>query len=383
MTERKVDVAIIGGGMGGMVLAAALDRAGIDYHLYEQAPRLGVVGGHLTIDTAAIEVLARYGLAEAFHALASPLERIEVRKLDTGEVVTAFPFPDLGSMGVADPNRVGARVVHAFLRADFVQMIAARLPSDRMSIGHRLVSLDEENGRAVGRFENGESVSAKALIGADGVRSMARRMFDDAPATPAGINICRTTVPASLMPADMPCDRMRFWDGWAFGSKERHEAIHVLIAPVRGGEFVCIDMNVYGGDQFEDCDPFDIPAERIMARLPATVDPVIPSLVAGRVEPFAGHPLFDRRVASKWTSDHIAILGDAAHSMRPTLGQGACQAIHDAGALANAFAEHGVTATALAAYEAERADYVKSIVEVAMKTVVDPKEWKDKTQPAG
>lgn len=378
MSDRSVDVAIIGGGMGGMVLAAALDKAGIDYHLYEQAPKLGVIGGHLTIDTAAIEVLAQFDLAYPFEPLASPLERIEVRKLDTGEVITSFPFPDLGSMGVADPNRVGARVVHGFMRADFVQMVAARLPADRISIGRRLVSLVEEGDRAFGTFEDNTTVSAKVLIGADGVRSMARRMFDDAPASPAGINICRTTVPSSAMPADMPCDRMRFWDGWAFGSKEKHEAIHVLLAPVRGGDFVCIDMNVYGGDQFEDCDPFDIPVDRIMSRLPATVDPLIPALVAARVEPFAGHPLFDRRVANKWTSDHIAILGDAAHSMRPTLGQGACQAIHDAGAIARAFAAHGVTSAALKAYENERADYVKSIVEVAMKTVVDPKEWKDK-----
>lgn len=380
MSTQTTDVAIIGGGMGGLVLAAALDRAGIDYRIYEQAPRFGVIGGHLTIDTAAIEVLARYGLDQLFLDMASPMRTIEVRKLDTGDVVTEFPFPDLGSMGVADPNRHGARTVYGFLRADFVRTVAATLPQDRLFIGHRLSSIDERDGRAVASFDNGHVISAKLLIGADGVRSMARRMFDDAEARPAGINICRTTVPSELMPEDMPCDRMRFWDGWAFGSKERGEAVHVLIAPVRGGDFVCIDVNVYGGDQFEDCDPFDIPFERIAARFPETIDPVILKLIEGRIEPFAGHPLFDRRVANRWTSDTIAILGDAAHSMRPTLGQGACQAIHDADAIARAISKHGLGPAALGAYEAERSDYVKSIVEVALKTVVDPKEWKDRAE---
>lgn len=152
MTERMVDVAIVGGGMGGMVLGAALAHAGIDYQLYEQAPRFGVIGGHLTIDTAAIDIIGRYGLDAPFHELACCLNTIEVRKFDTGEVVANFPFPDLGSMGVTDPNRHGTREVFGFLRADFVRMVAERLPQDRLNVGHRLVGLTEANGRAVAEF---------------------------------------------------------------------------------------------------------------------------------------------------------------------------------------------------------------------------------------
>jgi 2-polyprenyl-6-methoxyphenol hydroxylase-like FAD-dependent oxidoreductase len=46
---NKVEVAIVGGGIGGLTTAVALTKAGLDVHVYEQAPAYGEVGGHLTM----------------------------------------------------------------------------------------------------------------------------------------------------------------------------------------------------------------------------------------------------------------------------------------------------------------------------------------------
>ncbi|MEO9617173.1 MAG: NAD(P)/FAD-dependent oxidoreductase [Parasphingorhabdus sp.] len=386
MTENSVEVAIIGGGIAGLTTAIALNRAGVDAQVFEQAPAYGEIGGHLTIDDPAIAVLARWGLDQKFHDISCQLEGMQVKKLDTGEEVVSMPFPDLGSLGVNDDGRMGTRVVHSFLRADFLGMLLAEIPEGKVHVGHRLTALqnadDGGNSNPVATFENGTEVSATVILAADGVRSLARKMFDDVPAVAAGHTVLRTMCSADILPDDLPTNRMLFWDGWAFGDKAAGVGVHALTVPVRGEKFISVDLQFQGGDQLEDCNPSDLPVDRVMGRYPDTLDPIISKMIEARVEPLAAYPLFDRPVANKWVDGRIALMGDAAHSMRPNLGQGGCQSIHDAGAIADAFAEHGVTHEALKVYEAVRKPYTQSIVEAAKNIQVDPKAWKDKGKPA-
>ncbi len=376
--QSHVDVAIIGGGIGGLTTAVALRHAGIEAHVFEQAPAYGEVGGHLTMDDAAIAVLARWGLDAPFRRVACELAGMEIKDLETGKVIVTMPFPDLGALGVKDDKRMGTRVCHAFLRSDYLKLLTERIPAGQLHTGHRLSDLSGNANGATATFDNGRKVTASIMLVADGVRSKARAMFDNSPAVSARHTILRTLCSADLLPADMPNDRMRFWDGWKFGDKPNNVGVHVLTVPVRDGRFVSVDLQFMGGDQLEDCNPADLPADRIMNRYPSAMDPLISAMVDARLEPITAHALWDRPVAGKWVDERIAILGDAAHSMRPNLGQGACQSIHDAGELVNQFASHGLSHEALKAYEAVRLPYTQSIVEAAKNLVIDPKAWKNK-----
>ena len=378
MSDQSVEVAIIGGGIGGLTTAVALNHAGIDAHVYEQVEAYGDIGGHLTIDDAAIAVLDRWGLADAFHAISCRLPQMQVKKLDTGEEIVTMPFPDLGALGVSDDGRMGTRVVHAFLRADLLDLLIKALPEGKLHTGCKLTGLEGGLTCATASFENGESVTASVVLAADGVRSLARKKLDDVPATKAGHSVLRTMCPIEAVPEELRAYQMQFWDGWAFGNKEAQEGVHALTVPVRDGKFLSVDLQFMGGDQLENCNPHDLPVDRVMSRYPDTLDPAVQAMIDARVEPIAAYPLFDRPVAEKWVDGRIAILGDAAHSMRPNLGQGACQSIHDAGAIADAFAEHGMSHEALKSYEAVRKPYTQSIVETAKKIMVDPKAWKSK-----
>jgi salicylate hydroxylase len=375
-TPSKVDVAIIGGGIGGLSTALALHKIGFDAHVFEQAPAYGEVGGHLTMDEAAIAVLKTFDLDQAFLDIGCHLDGMEVRAMDTGEVAVHMPLPDLGSMGVKDKSRMGGRVAYAFLRTDYLNICTSRLPEGRLHTGHKLTGLSGDADSATAVFENGSTVTAKIMLAADGVRSLARQEFDNTDATFTKHSVLRTLCSADLLPNDMPNDRMRFWDGWKFGDKAAGVGVHVLTVPVRDNKFVSVDIQFMGGDQLQDCSPQDLPIERVMARFPDSLDAVVKEMIDKRVEPIAAYPLYDRPVANKWVENRIALIGDAAHSMRPNLGQGACQSVHDAGELAKSFAEHGLTNKALLAYEAVRKPYTQSVVESAMKTKIDPKAWK-------
>lgn len=370
-SEMNVGVAIIGGGIGGLATAVALNQAGVDAHVFEQTAAYGDVGGHLTIDDAAIAELAAFGLEDAFRAMSCPLNGIELKNLGTGEVLSHFPHPDLAAMGVDDDSRTGDRVVYAFQRADFLEMLVGAIPAEHVHTGHRLTSLSGDSSSATATFENGAQVTAQILLAADGVRSQARAAFDNSAAVPANWTILRTLCPADVLPDDLPNDRMRFWNGAEFGEPPANMT-HLLTVPVRDNKFISLDLQFIGGDQLEDCNARDLPIERVMARYPDSMDPVVNAMIEARVEPIAAYPIHDRPVAEKWVDNRIAILGDAAHSMRPSLGQGACQSLHDAGQLARSIGEHGLTNEALNHYEGIRKPYVKMIVEAAKNAPTGP-----------
>jgi 2-polyprenyl-6-methoxyphenol hydroxylase-like FAD-dependent oxidoreductase len=62
---------------------------------------------------------------------------------------------------------------------------------------------------------------------------------------------------------------------------------------------------------------------------------------------------------------NVVLIGDAAHAMLPTLGQGACQCLEDAAVLASAVAAEDSLDRALRRYEAARVPRVRRIIAMA------------------
>lgn len=66
------------------------------------------------------------------------------------------------------------------------------------------------------------------------------------------------------------------------------------------------------------------------------------------------HEIYDLPGVRTYVRENVVLVGDAAHAMTPSLGQGACQAILDSLALIAAVREHADVRTALDRYDAER-----------------------------
>ncbi|HUF72677.1 MAG TPA: flavin-dependent oxidoreductase [Gammaproteobacteria bacterium] len=87
----------------------------------------------------------------------------------------------------------------------------------------------------------------------------------------------------------------------------------------------------------------------------------VPAMLRGADDVYE-YPMIDRDPVPTWVDGHVALLGDAAHVMYPTGSNGASQAIVDARVLGAALIEHGVTADALRAYDAELCEEISAVV---------------------
>jgi salicylate hydroxylase len=218
-------------------------------------------------------------------------------------------------------------------------------PKERTHPNKRLKSVVDKGTYAEAVFEDGTVIRPHVLVGADGIRSTVRKLFTDVEAPFANVTICRGLAHASDLPAEWPNDRERRWEHpMADGS-----SINAIAGPTRRGTHVGIGTSLFMGDQLLDLTDGVVPLERLLSLYPENTDPALIKLIKPNLVVTRAYPLYDRPEIHTWSSDCVTLLGDSAHAMRPLLGQGANQAIQDAGELANQLISQPDIAAALKA----------------------------------
>src|SRR5262245_44471831 len=223
---RLGNIAIVGGGIGGLAAALALLREGFDVDVYEQAPELREVGAGVQISANGTRVLFALGLGQAVADVGWVPMAKEIRLWSTGETWKLF---DLGAVSV---ERYGfpyvmmhRRDLHAIL-ADGIR----RLKPDALHLGWRCVGLRQDDAAVVLSFANGDAVESPLVIGADGVHSTVRGILFGADAPQfTGCIAWRGVVPIGRLPAQVSRTCGTNWVG-AGG--------HVVHYPLRRGELM-------------------------------------------------------------------------------------------------------------------------------------------------
>lgn len=188
-----------------------------------------------------------------------------------------------------------------------------------------------------------------------------RKLFTDVEARPTEALICRSLAPVDVLPKDWPNDRLRRWEHPLDGGG----SVNALFAPSRGGTQFGIDTSLYGGDQLLDLDDEVVPVERLLRCYPEDADPIVINALEANLIATRAYRLFDLPEIEVWSGNSVALLGDAAHAMRPLLGQGASQAIQDADELTRCLVREAEVGEALRAYEQVRAPFTAAIQRAA------------------
>jgi salicylate hydroxylase len=328
-------VIVTGGGIGGLAAALSLGRAGSEVRLFEQAAAFSEVGAGIQLGPNATRVLHSWGLGKALADVAAFPDKLRVRSATTGQTLGELP------LGQAMQIRYGApyATVH---RADLHTLLLRAVQqqgSTRMHVNRPLLALSQTPEAVTVQTPDFPDIEADALIGADGLWSTVRQqLLADASPLATGHLAYRALVPQSGLPETLRSQQVTVWLG---------PRLHIVQYPVCGGEQLNTVAIVHG-QMPDDADPWDNnahtdPGGRIAADLITALAGSCPALMAqmAAVPRWRRWALFERPSmlgAHQHAVGRVALLGDAAHPMRPYLAQGAGMAIEDAAALGQAWA---------------------------------------------
>lgn len=324
-----------GGGIGGLAAAFALAREGVALTVIEQAAAFGEVGAGLQLGPNAVRVLADWGLRDALDAVAAWPEALQVRDAAQGRV--------LGQMRLgADIGRRHGQPYACLHRADLHALLLQAAQAQHgvdWRLATRLTAVIERSDTVKLTLDDGATLVGPALVGCDGLWSRVRHaVADTLPPVPTGHVAYRGLVAASQLPAAMRAARVQVWLG---------PRLHVVHYPVRRGEafnLVAVVHTQSGAPR--DAQSWSEPATR--ADLQAALGPMHPELAGwlDAVPAWTRWVLHDRAPLSGphgMAGGRIALLGDAAHPMRPYLAQGAAMALEDAWTLGRLMTDASLT----------------------------------------
>ncbi|MEO6527401.1 MAG: FAD-dependent monooxygenase [Gemmatimonadaceae bacterium] len=326
------EVMIVGGGIGGLCAAIALQRHGVDAHVYEGAAALHAAGTGILVPPNALSVLASLGLADRVVADGVQLRTTE-QWTDDGRLLQRLD-------GDAVRARWGYPIV-CMRRSALQAILADAARPGTVHLKHRLEHVALDVDVVVAHFEHGATVQGQLLIGADGIHSVARRfVVPDASLRYSGQSCWRGLAPIALDPSD--ADGVReIWGGRErFGFARTGPQEVYWFAPVTAPAGTTITPSAAKVELIGRYRRFPSPVAAILDATPA--------------EAILQTDLYDLAPLAHWSSGRVVLLGDAAHAMTPNLGQGGAQAMEDALSLAVHVQAHGASPAALRAYEGAR-----------------------------
>src|SRR5574338_1377141 len=137
MNKKKLSVAIVGAGMGGLAVAATLRKVGIDVQVYEQAARFARIGAGIQMMPNSMKVLRGIGVEDRLRATSfAPYSHLN-RIADTGEVTRELPMPE-------SLYNAPYLCMH---RAELHEALASVLPAEIIHLGKQLTGLDQTKGQ--------------------------------------------------------------------------------------------------------------------------------------------------------------------------------------------------------------------------------------------
>jgi 2-polyprenyl-6-methoxyphenol hydroxylase-like FAD-dependent oxidoreductase len=313
---KKLSIAIVGAGMGGLAAAATLRQVGIDVQVYEQAQRFARIGAGIQMLPNSSRVLRGIGVEAKLRKTAfEPYSHLN-RVWDTGEVKRELPMPE---------SLFGAPFL-CMHRADLHEALYSVLPPEIVHLNKKLVGLDQADGQVTLSFADGTKAQADAVIGADGVHSLVREIIvgPDEPIHKGRIAY-RAIFDSALMSGEIAPSRTKWWGPDRhiviyYTKADRSELYFVTSVP-EPGDWITKESWSAKGDVKE---------------LRAAYEGFHPEvqMVLNACPDCHKWAILEREPLPTWSQGRVVLLGDACHPMTPYMAQGAATSIEDAAVLA-------------------------------------------------
>lgn len=333
-------ISIIGGGIGGLTLALSLEKAGIEYHLYERVTQLEEVGAGIWLAPNALQVMESLGTLKVISSQGHSIDRITIGTSDLS------PISDHDQDFIKQEFGYSSVAIH---RARFQQILYERIPSDKISLGSSLDSYSyDPDGNLSIRFENGHEVNSSHVIAADGINSRVRnQLFPNSELRYSG-QTCWRGISNINLKSEFQNRGMELWGG----------RLRFGLSQISDREVYWFAVALAPANQ---SDPVGTTKQRLIDMY-KSYHPMISDIIEATPDgKIMRNDISDLKPIEKWYYKRICLMGDAAHATTPNMGQGGGQAIEDAYYLTKAIQEYGLD-TAFGHFQNTRQKKVNKIV---------------------
>ena len=342
-------VLIAGSGIAGLTMGLTLHQMGIPFRIFESAKEMKPLGVGINIQPNAVRELFELHLEDA-------LDRCGVHTKEYGF------FTKTGLEIWTEPRGIHAgynwpqySLHRGKLQMELYNTLIERAGPEAIQTGHAAKRYENTNDGVILHIDGPDGptkAEGKVLLAADGINSAIRAQMHPLEGEPVwnGCVLWRAT-----------CRGKAFRTG-ASMILAGHDNIRFVAYPITApdpetGEAEINWIAEIRRDPGEGWRKADYnAASDINTFLPTFLNWDFdwldcPALIKGAEKVFE-YPMVDRDPLSKWTDEHVTLMGDAAHPAYPVGSNGASQAIVDARLIGSLFQKHGISPKALEAFEA-------------------------------
>ncbi|KAG0239281.1 hypothetical protein B0O80DRAFT_489464 [Mortierella sp. GBAus27b] len=353
-------VLIVGAGLGALLLAIVLEKGNIPYHIYERASTVKPLGALLALSASIIPAFDQLGLLEDLKKISYPMVDVKIRH-ENLEVMGSVDYSS-SETGAGYPSYV-------FYRPDLYNILLSKVPAEKISFNKTIARIHQDEHGVTIYTADDESFQGDILVGADGVRSTVRHHLYKSmveqnvkfPESDANEKfkvkyVCATGTTNMLDPEKFPVLKK---EGGHYsiivGNSTNQYACAVARLPNNRLSFMFFD-------QLDEKTSKDIDALQKKRADPTWRENFLSQIstfpfIKDESEDANGHVhtmgdilqetpksqlsliLIEEKLFKTWHHGRTVLIGDAAHKMHPSSGQGGVNAMQDAVVLANCLYE--------------------------------------------
>jgi 2-polyprenyl-6-methoxyphenol hydroxylase-like FAD-dependent oxidoreductase len=338
---RSERFAIVGGGIGGLSVAIAMQKKGYNVSVLESAPLLKPIGAGLALAGNAVKAFIEMGISEDVLNAGSVLKKLSIKD-PIGRILAETDSEKIS----AKYNVVNNFTIH---RADLHRVLLSHLSEGTVQLNKSVADFIQTSSFIKIIFQDGSTTEADYVIACDGVHSAFRKkLIPGSKPRYAGYTCWRAVI------NDIPpgLDVTETSETWGPGSR-------FGIAPLNNGRlywFACLNAQendpVMRGYGIED----------LRSHFRYFHSPIPEILDHTKSDQLIWNDIIDIKPVKRFAFDNIVLMGDAAHATTPNMGQGACMAIEDAAVLANTLEKYKSAKEAFKIFEEKRIRRTTAIV---------------------